>query len=202
MGFRIHQRRLYRDGSVVEEVSAGRNWMTVERNDPCPCGSGKKYKNCHQKQTGGNSRWIVLSVGILVVGLVVVTIVLNRSDAHEQTTARLVPSVPGQATGHDHASGEDHPVLPAHHVMSDPATWTWNDEHFHWHTPEGALEPSTQHPPPDHTWSEEHQHWHHKDGGHASVPPVDGQRQDGYIWNEEHQHWHPEDGGEEQGTEH
>ncbi|MCG8424356.1 MAG: SEC-C domain-containing protein [Proteobacteria bacterium] len=20
---------------------------TVSRNDPCPCGSGKKYKNCH-----------------------------------------------------------------------------------------------------------------------------------------------------------
>ena len=23
---------------------------TVGRNDPCPCGSGKKYKNCHGKQ--------------------------------------------------------------------------------------------------------------------------------------------------------
>ena len=21
----------------------------VERNDPCPCGSGKKYKHCHGK---------------------------------------------------------------------------------------------------------------------------------------------------------
>jgi preprotein translocase subunit SecA len=24
----------------------------VGRNDPCPCGSGKKYKNCHMKQAG------------------------------------------------------------------------------------------------------------------------------------------------------
>ncbi|MCE7699565.1 MAG: SEC-C domain-containing protein, partial [Methanobacterium paludis] len=23
--------------------------MHVGRNDPCPCGSGKKYKNCHGK---------------------------------------------------------------------------------------------------------------------------------------------------------
>ena len=23
----------------------------VGRNDPCPCGSGKKYKNCHGKAT-------------------------------------------------------------------------------------------------------------------------------------------------------
>jgi preprotein translocase subunit SecA len=23
----------------------------VGRNDPCPCGSGKKYKNCHMRAT-------------------------------------------------------------------------------------------------------------------------------------------------------
>jgi hypothetical protein len=22
----------------------------VKRNDPCPCGSGKKYKDCHEKE--------------------------------------------------------------------------------------------------------------------------------------------------------
>lgn len=21
--------------------------LTIQRNDPCPCGSGRKYKNCH-----------------------------------------------------------------------------------------------------------------------------------------------------------
>jgi len=25
----------------------------VGRNDPCPCGSGKKYKQCHGMQQGG-----------------------------------------------------------------------------------------------------------------------------------------------------
>ena len=25
----------------------------VGRNDPCPCGSGKKYKNCHMRSGGG-----------------------------------------------------------------------------------------------------------------------------------------------------
>ncbi|HQQ13707.1 MAG TPA: SEC-C metal-binding domain-containing protein, partial [Bacteroidales bacterium] len=24
----------------------------VGRNEPCPCGSGKKYKNCHGKNAG------------------------------------------------------------------------------------------------------------------------------------------------------
>ena len=26
---------------------------TVGRNDPCPCGSGKKYKNCYMRQQVG-----------------------------------------------------------------------------------------------------------------------------------------------------
>jgi preprotein translocase subunit SecA len=35
-----------------EDVNEGakepvRNENTVGRNDECPCGSGKKYKNCH-----------------------------------------------------------------------------------------------------------------------------------------------------------
>jgi len=31
----------------VEEIKSGA--AKVGRNDPCPCGSGKKYKNCHGK---------------------------------------------------------------------------------------------------------------------------------------------------------
>jgi preprotein translocase subunit SecA len=27
--------------------AAGTDWSTVGRNDPCPCGSGKKFKKCH-----------------------------------------------------------------------------------------------------------------------------------------------------------
>jgi len=38
------------DGSTVRKVAAGRTYTAddkVGRNDPCPCGSGKKYKRCH-----------------------------------------------------------------------------------------------------------------------------------------------------------
>ena len=44
------------DGSVSSEAGAGRaaaaavaSLPKVGRNEPCPCGSGKKYKNCHGK---------------------------------------------------------------------------------------------------------------------------------------------------------
>ena len=38
------------DGSVSEEAATGvpaDDVPKVGRNDPCPCGSGKKYKQCH-----------------------------------------------------------------------------------------------------------------------------------------------------------
>ncbi|MFA9430092.1 preprotein translocase subunit SecA [Egicoccus sp. AB-alg2] len=38
------------DGSTVRRVAAGDTYRAetkVGRNDPCPCGSGKKYKKCH-----------------------------------------------------------------------------------------------------------------------------------------------------------
>ncbi len=39
------------DGSVVTEAAPadGAELPRVGRNDPCPCGSGKKYKACHGK---------------------------------------------------------------------------------------------------------------------------------------------------------
>ena len=30
-----------------QKTPVKRNAPKISRNDPCPCGSGKKYKNCH-----------------------------------------------------------------------------------------------------------------------------------------------------------
>jgi preprotein translocase subunit SecA len=37
------------DGSVSQDTEASSDVPKVGRNDPCPCGSGKKYKQCHGK---------------------------------------------------------------------------------------------------------------------------------------------------------
>ena len=37
----------YNEKSLQNTVTA--NWGKVGRNSPCPCGSGKKFKNCHGK---------------------------------------------------------------------------------------------------------------------------------------------------------
>ncbi len=41
------KKRLYRDGKNLHTV---RNDKKVGRNDPCPCGSGRKYKQCCGKK--------------------------------------------------------------------------------------------------------------------------------------------------------
>ncbi|HEX8107714.1 MAG TPA: SEC-C metal-binding domain-containing protein, partial [Kofleriaceae bacterium] len=37
------------DGDGVRAEPVRRERPKVGRNDPCPCGSGKKYKKCHGK---------------------------------------------------------------------------------------------------------------------------------------------------------
>lgn len=31
-------------------VTAPRHTVKIGRNEPCPCGGGKKYKDCHQRE--------------------------------------------------------------------------------------------------------------------------------------------------------
>ena len=69
---RQYQRRKRREQAEMQMVGGGatekpqqviRREVKIGRNDPCPCGSGKKYKKCHgapvgpvaggQKPTGG-----------------------------------------------------------------------------------------------------------------------------------------------------
>ncbi len=38
-------------GSQPRQTQVRRTYPKVGRNDPCPCGSGKKYKHCHGKNT-------------------------------------------------------------------------------------------------------------------------------------------------------
>ena len=36
----------FADGELVGETPTVREEPKIGRNDPCPCGSGKKYKKC------------------------------------------------------------------------------------------------------------------------------------------------------------
>lgn len=45
-----------RPGEVTKQQTVTRTEQKVGRNDPCPCGSGKKYKKCHGKGQGNGQR--------------------------------------------------------------------------------------------------------------------------------------------------
>ncbi len=44
---RADERRGGGNGAEAQAKPVRRNEPKVGRNDPCPCGSGKKYKKCH-----------------------------------------------------------------------------------------------------------------------------------------------------------
>ena len=109
------------------------------RNEPCPCGSGKKYKNCHESKTASSRTSQILMV---VVGAAVVPGASVPGSAPGQPVA-LLEAIVDDATGETlaHAVGEllaagAHdawitPIVmkkgrPAHtvHALADPALAT------------------------------------------------------------------------------
>jgi hypothetical protein len=54
----------------------------VGRNDPCPCGSGKKYKHCHEADAGTltprQKLGLVIVAAVAIGGLLLA--ITNRED--------------------------------------------------------------------------------------------------------------------------
>lgn len=65
----------------------------AERNDPCPCGSGKKYKNCCQGKEGTSFKSTLGIFGIavaVILGLLIVGMALSGSDGRQDCPPGLV----------------------------------------------------------------------------------------------------------------
>ena len=60
----------------------------VGRNDPCPCGSGKKYKQCHAskatKMTTGQLLMVIV-VGVIFVGGLVLAVASRQEHVGQPT---------------------------------------------------------------------------------------------------------------------
>ena len=148
----------------------------INRNDPCPCGSGKKYKNCHENKKIKNTGKVPLILGIIFI-IAIGILVLKPNQNLKSSGGK-----PGQVWSEEHGHWHDAP--------SGSATTT---------TP--AQVKSTQPPgpvPEGKVWSEEHGHWHDAPSGSATTttpaqvkstqPP--GPVPEGKVWSEEHGHWH------------
>ncbi|MDH5397696.1 MAG: SEC-C metal-binding domain-containing protein [Cyclobacteriaceae bacterium] len=80
----------------------------VGRNEPCPCGSGKKFKNCHQQseenKTGKSKAFFYLALLAIFIIVAIVGMYINSQD-----------------------KGNGPPPGPA------PAGKVWSEEHGHYH---------------------------------------------------------------------
>ncbi len=89
----------------------------VGRNEPCPCGSGKKYKNCHMNSEaakGGKNKAII--IGALLVLFLIIGIIsffMSSQQADSGSSNQLTPGPP--------------PAGPA------PPGKVWSYQHGHWH---------------------------------------------------------------------
>jgi hypothetical protein len=74
----------------------------IGRNDPCPCGSGRKYKNCCADKAGRISPvgWIAIAAAVLAVG--VLGTLLLRMARGGGGTALSPTCPPGQVWSPEH----------------------------------------------------------------------------------------------------
>jgi len=167
----------------------------VSRNDPCPCGSGLKYKRCCEQRDAAKparSSTLPLAVLVLLVAAGAAAIVIGLRDGPDRAAGRAgrvwspehghwhdAPR-PGQASRLPLESGSKAPLSPGPAPAGTPPPGkVWSVEHGHWHdavqtgTQAGAAQP--QFPPPPAPAA-------------AAIPP--GPAPPGKVWSPEHGHWH------------
>jgi hypothetical protein len=134
--------------------------MRTGRNEPCPCGSGKKYKNCcvgEQSRRASRQVLILVAVVAAVAAAGVIPSLLPEKKETPAAAARRQPR-PGKV---------------------------WSEEHGHWHdaaAPVGGapISPAMTPLPPA---AQQQQNTFRK-------PQPPGPAPEGKVWSPEHGHWH------------
>lgn len=144
--------------------------MRVGRNDPCPCGSGNKFKNCC---VGKSSR---MSRGIIALIVVVATI----------AAIGLIPSL--LSGGKSTATNAIRPGPSSPRQAASQSGRVWSQEHGHWHDASGqaASAPAGQTVPPPQPALQQQPNV--VTTGNTPQPP--GPAPAGQVWSAEHGHWH------------
>ena len=185
----------------------------INRNDPCPCGSGKKYKNCHENKETKNTSKVPLILGIIFI-VAIGFLVLKPNQSLKSSGGK-----PGQVWSEEHGHWHDAPARPAATTTppSSPATTgtpatspatTSTPATSPANSTRSAQEKPTRPPgpaPEGKVWSEEHGHWH--DVAPNSTTPAQvkstrppGPAPEGKVWSEEHGHWHNAPASKPSGT--
>jgi len=179
--------------------------MKIGRNDPCHCGSEKKFKHCHQKKNLKNNNQNIL-IGVFVIAIIVFFII----DSSTNSQSNIIPS--NTLTNTNNLISKTKPSTPA------PPGKVWSEAHGHWHDAPisnnssslrlnnnniSKTKPSTP-APPGKVWSEAHGHWHdapknqNLSPGLINVPnrKINTEKNnltpEGKVWDDNHGHYHNE----------
>ena len=139
--------------------------MAPGRNEPCPCGSGQKYKNCciGKDRGRGTPRSLLFALmAIAGVGLGVAIAERNDDDERRPTPAAAAAQASRPTTP------QPQPPGPA------PAGKVWSAEHGHWHNAPGA-QPTKENP---------------ITVNRRNIPQPPGPVPEGKVWSPDHGHWH------------
>jgi hypothetical protein len=141
--------------------------MAPQRNDPCPCGSGKKYKACCAVKRQ-RSQWIAIVSVVVFAGVAAWALKTAIDQSDEAPDGKVWSS----EHGHWHpAPGAE----PLQRPAGLPLDAEWSPEHGHYHDANGtaidlslgqAPEPATRPEgvPADAVWSSAHGHYHDANG--------------------------------------
>lgn len=138
--------------------------MTVGRNEPCPCGSGKKYKNCCFGKKRDTGFLLLISALVLVGAVSIAAAYMNRDRA------RSTPSRGPQQTAAPRPSTPQ-PQPPG----AVPPGKVWSAEHGHWHDAVPGNQPTKENP---------------ITVNRRNIPQPPGPVPDGKVWSPDHGHWH------------
>ena len=96
--------------------------MKVGRNKPCHCGSGKKYKHCHEiSKKSNNNQYVIIGLVAIVI-VVVLFISTDRNESNKRTAISTSPLLNQPA-----AKSNSKPAGIA------PPGKVWHEGHGHWH---------------------------------------------------------------------
>ena len=141
--------------------------MKLGRNEPCHCGSGKKYKHCHEPTKNTNNNQYAI-IGIIAVLILVIIFINSDSSSSNQN----VPVTTSPLLNQGSTSNKSKPGGPA------PPGKVWSQEHGHWHDAPASksLTPKLL----------------GKEGvNKITVPPIDKNKPpEGKVWDEAHGHFH------------
>jgi len=119
------------------------------RNDPCSCGSGKKYKNCcgrsGSSMRSGRLNQILAGLGLSVLLVIAALVYLqvgqdDATDDQGQAAPKITIS-PGSSGPVSPQTTQQPPTLPGSDAPGPPPRpgMVWSKEHGHWHRgPESA----------------------------------------------------------------